>query len=462
MSRLQDRLTLTEVPAPTRLFGLNLVNAERGAIADRIVARAAAGVRTIVAFANAHCINVARAAPEYRTALETADLLLPDGAGMRIAAGLAGEPIGENLNGTDLFPELCARAAAAGTPIFLFGGQRGVAMAAAAAMKARFPGLKVAGTADGYFASSDEAGLIARINASGAKLLFVGLGVPRQDELIARLRPSIEVPVVLGVGGLFDYFSGRIPRAPRVLRAVGLEWAWRLAMEPQRLAARYLIGNFVFVALALAYAFRVRRIAHRADLALKRAGDLAMCIAFAPLLALIFAGVALAIKLDDGGPVFFRQTRIGAAGKPFRIFKFRSMVVDAEARRAALLARSERDAVCFKMKRDPRITRVGAVLRRLSLDELPQLLNVVAGEMTLVGPRPALPGEVIGYRGGTWARLGGKPGITCVWQVSGRALIAFEQQVEMDIAYLARRGAWTDLVLLLRTVPAVVTGRGAY
>jgi lipopolysaccharide/colanic/teichoic acid biosynthesis glycosyltransferase len=172
--------------------------------------------------------------------------------------------------------------------------------------------------------------------------------------------------------------------------------------------------------------------------------------------------VALAIKLEDRGPVFFKQRRIGRNGRPFNMYKFRSMVVNAEALRAALLDQSERDSVCFKMKRDPRVTRVGSFLRRWSLDELPQLINVVRGEMSLVGPRPALPVEVAQYDDRSFMRLGGAPGLTCTWQVSGRAEIPFEQQVEMDIAYLEKRGLMADLSLLLRTIPAVVTARGAY
>ena len=176
----------------------------------------------------------------------------------------------------------------------------------------------------------------------------------------------------------------------------------------------------------------------------------------------LFLLVMLAIKLEDGGPVFFRQTRIGAGGSSFRMWKFRSMVVDAEARLAAILAQSERDGTCFKMKHDPRVTQVGRVLRRLSLDELPQLLNVLFGDMSLVGPRPALPREVLTYSPAARERLAGKPGLTCTWQVSGRANIPFDQQVKLDVEYLRTRSLLTDLQLMLRTIPAVLTARGAY
>ena len=177
-----------------------------------------------------------------------------------------------------------------------------------------------------------------------------------------------------------------------------------------------------------------------------------------PVLLVIVAIVAL----SSPGGVFFVQTRIGRDGKPFGMIKFRSMYRDAEAGRAALLAQSDRPGICFKSRNDPRITPVGRILRRLSLDELPQLFNVLKGEMSLVGPRPALPEEVRAYPPAAFERLSVLPGITGLWQVSGRAEIGFDQMVELDCAY-ARNGRLAfDLVILLRTVHAVLSGRGAY
>lgn len=172
--------------------------------------------------------------------------------------------------------------------------------------------------------------------------------------------------------------------------------------------------------------------------------------------------VALAVRLTSPGPVFFVQTRIGQDGIPFGMIKFRSMYADAEARRAALLAQSDRAGICFKSRNDPRITPVGRILRRLSLDELPQIFNVVRGEMSLVGPRPALPEEVRAYPARALGRLSVLPGITGLWQVSGRAEIGFDDMVEMDLAYAADGRLTTDLSLLSRTVRAVISGRGAY
>lgn len=194
----------------------------------------------------------------------------------------------------------------------------------------------------------------------------------------------------------------------------------------------------------------------------KRVLDLAIIALLAPLLLPLVVLIALAIKATSQGPVLFTQTRIGQGGTPFRIFKFRSMYIDAEARRAELLGESDREGVCFKSRHDPRVTPVGRILRRASLDELPQLLNVVKGEMSLIGPRPGLPEEIAAYPAAALERLSVPAGISGLWQVSGRAEIGFEEMIQLDIAYARNASVLTDLALLLRTVSAIVTGRGAY
>jgi exopolysaccharide biosynthesis WecB/TagA/CpsF family protein len=446
----------------TQLFGFEMINATRIAVAYDIVTRAATGMRTTIQFLNAHCINVAQTDASYREALANAEFLLPDGSGMAIAARLACQQLGENLNGTDLFPEICCEASAAGQSIFLLGGKPGIAAGAARTMREQFPRLAVAGTHHGYWSAADEDSIIALVNESGADILFVGMGVPVQEKWIARLRGRLSASVVLGVGGLFDYYSGAIPRAPAPIRALGCEWVWRLMQEPRRLARRYLLGNVQFLATAMRHGWEARGYSESLSKKLKRTFDLSTGLAALVVASPIFLLVAIMIKLEDRGPVFFRQTRIGAHGAPFRMWKFRSMVVDAEARLAAIRANSERDGVCFKMKRDPRVTLVGSWLRRLSLDELPQLLNIVEGSMSIVGPRPALPREVLTYDRRSRERLTGAPGLTCTWQVSGRADIPFDRQVELDVNYLRSRSLLQDLVLIARTVPAVLTARGAY
>ena len=188
-------------------------------------------------------------------------------------------------------------------------------------------------------------------------------------------------------------------------------------------------------------------------------GSIALMIALSPVFLLVMA----LIRLESPGPVFFRQLRVGRHGRTFAMYKLRSMYVDAEQRLAALKAQNEMTGgVIFKMKDDPRVTRVGRYIRKGSIDELPQLWNVLKGDMSLVGPRPPIPAEVAEYTLSDRRRLEVTPGITCIWQVSGRSQIPFKEQVELDVAYIDSQSLWTDVVLLLRTVPAVLLGRGAY
>jgi lipopolysaccharide/colanic/teichoic acid biosynthesis glycosyltransferase len=197
---------------------------------------------------------------------------------------------------------------------------------------------------------------------------------------------------------------------------------------------------------------------------LKRGLDLALVLPALLLLAPLLALVALAVKLQDGGPVLFWQPRVGRFGRVFAFPKFRSMRVDAEAVRAGLLAANAHGAqgVTFKLRRDPRITAVGRLIRRSSIDELPQLWCVLRGDMSLVGPRPPLVGEVARYTLDQRERLAVTPGLTCIWQVNGRSEVPFPEQVQMDLRYIRQPSLWADVKLLLQTLPAVIRGRGAY
>jgi lipopolysaccharide/colanic/teichoic acid biosynthesis glycosyltransferase len=194
----------------------------------------------------------------------------------------------------------------------------------------------------------------------------------------------------------------------------------------------------------------------------KRAFDIVVSFIVLLLLAPVFMLIGFFIWLEDGGGVFFAQTRVGEFGRQFKMYKFRSMCLDAEQRLKDLLAKNHhREGVTFKLKADPRITRVGKWLRKFSLDELPQFYNVFKGDMSLVGPRPPVPREVAKYSPADRRRLAVKPGITCIWQVSGRAEIDFSGQVKLDVNYIETQSFLTDLVILARTVPAVLSGRGA-
>jgi exopolysaccharide biosynthesis polyprenyl glycosylphosphotransferase len=196
--------------------------------------------------------------------------------------------------------------------------------------------------------------------------------------------------------------------------------------------------------------------------ALKRVVDVALSLAAVLVLAPVLLAIAIAVRLDSPGPIFYRQERVGKNGRRFWMFKFRSMAQDADRRLADLRAHNEATGPLFKMRHDPRVTRVGRVLRRLSLDELPQLFNVLKGEMSLVGPRPPIPSEVAEYEDWQHGRLRATPGITGLWQVSGRSEVPFHDMVRLDLHYIRNWSLWLDLEILIKTIPAVLTNKGAY
>jgi len=196
---------------------------------------------------------------------------------------------------------------------------------------------------------------------------------------------------------------------------------------------------------------------------IKRFLDIVLSLAALIVLAPLFLVLIVLIKLTSPGPVFFVQIRVGQYGRNFCFYKFRSMYIDAEQRKKELLEQNQsKDGVIFKMKNDPRITPIGRILRKTSMDELPQFLNVLFGDMSLVGPRPPVPSEVAQYSIEARKRLNVRPGLTCLWQVSGRSDIPFNEQVSLDKQYISSRGLKSDLLILLRTIPAIISGRGAY
>lgn len=211
---------------------------------------------------------------------------------------------------------------------------------------------------------------------------------------------------------------------------------------------------------AAAERLRKGRLAYRL---LKRGFDLAFSACVLVLLSWLFLIVAVAIKLDDPeGPVFFGQERVGRDGRRFRMWKFRSMCVDAESRLAELQAQNEKTGPVFKMRDDPRVTRVGHLLRKTSIDELPQFVNVFLGDMSVVGPRPALPRETAEYTPRQAQRLLVKPGLTCFWQTRrNRDAISFEEWVELDLLYIKKCSAWADFKLVVQTVGVVLTAQGS-
>ena len=203
------------------------------------------------------------------------------------------------------------------------------------------------------------------------------------------------------------------------------------------------------------------------DLALKRVIDIVLATVGVIILTPLWLVVALLIRISDRGPAVFKQTRVGKNGQTFTMYKFRTMRVDAEKVKASLEAANRADAgagnsVMFKMRDDPRVTRVGRVLRKTSIDELPQLFNVIKGDMSLVGPRPPLPSEVATYEPHVMGKFSVRPGITGLWQISGRSNLSWEETVQLDLDYAATRTVGLDMWILLQTVPALLRQEGAY
>lgn len=449
---------LTPVDTLRETYLPSLRTALVDATTSETIATLLAPGRRRVNFMNAHCFNVMARNRQYAAAVNSSDFLLPDGIGVALAAKMTCHNLTANLNGTDFIPALLKEAAKMGKSVYLFGGTPGTAIKAADNLIHEIPGLQIAGTRDGFAQAQNDAEIIADINASGADIVLVALGVPMQELWLHRNAPYIDAELTMGVGAALDFFAGNVTRAPAWVRKAKCEWVWRLAQEPRRLAKRYLQGNLSFLARAAKHTAGTLTAASVAN----RILDITVSTAALVLLSPIFALTALAIKVESKGPAIFTQTRVGKDGRPFTMIKFRSMVTNAEALRDDVLAQSDREGICFKSKSDPRITRVGRFIRRTSIDELPQILNVLRGQMSIVGPRPALPSEVDVYPKHAFGRLTVKPGITGVWQVSGRADVGFDQMIEMDLAYASSRTILLDLILIGMTFRAVLSGRGAH
>jgi lipopolysaccharide/colanic/teichoic acid biosynthesis glycosyltransferase len=196
---------------------------------------------------------------------------------------------------------------------------------------------------------------------------------------------------------------------------------------------------------------------------LKRLMDIAVALSGLIIMTPLFLFVAAMIVIEDGFPIFYMQDRVGMNGRVFRFYKFRSMYRNADKMKDKLMEQNEsQDGVIFKMKNDPRVTRIGRFIRRYSVDEMPQFLNVLMGDLAVVGPRPPVPREVALYTLEDRKRLHVKPGLTCLWQIQGRSEIPFREQVRLDLQYIHSQSLWQDILIIVKTVPAVLLGRGAY
>lgn len=249
------------------LFGLKIEDTSLVDASASIIHDAKLGVRRKIYFVNAHCINIAAVNASYLCVLQDEGaLLFADGSGMRLASRLAGFSLKDNVNGTDLFPLICRDAANAGIRLALLGARPGIAQRCADNMRSQFPDLNIVWTHDGYLSADDEVEVIKAINDSGAQILFIAMGVPAQEFWIARNANKLRVTTLLGVGALFDFYSGTIPRAPQRMRQLGLEWIFRFIMEPRRMFVRYILGNPVFIIRVLWRRLRGQKILQEASL----------------------------------------------------------------------------------------------------------------------------------------------------------------------------------------------------
>lgn len=243
-------------PSPKRssrtvICGLPIDNVPMEAALDSMMMRLESRIRTRLFFVNADCVNISHRDPAYRQIVQRADLVFADGIGMRLAGRVLGTPIADNVNGTDFFPLVCERLANTGLRVFLLGARPNVAQRVRESVAEHHPGVEICGVHDGYFDRAQSDRVAWEIRQSGADVLFVAFGAPAQEKWIDAHLEATGATVALGVGGLFDFFSGDVPRAPLWMRRSGTEWVYRFWREPRRLWKRYWLGNFVFVARVL-------------------------------------------------------------------------------------------------------------------------------------------------------------------------------------------------------------------
>lgn len=410
---------------------------------------------SLIGYVNADCLNKLKDNHRYRQNLSKFNLVLPDGVGLKFALRLKGILPGDNINGTDFSPKILALAAKENWSVFFLGGESDISRKALRIFRYIYPELNVAGSHHGFF-NNDEL-VIEYINNSKAQILFVGLGTPIQEQWVIDNYKKLSVKMIICVGGMFDFYGGKVQRAPLLIRQIGCEWLYRLYQEPKRLWNRYIIGNANFIFWNVSNALNIRMLCLSF---FSRTID--VVIAFSALILWLPFHIILCCLLfiiERKNPIF-KQVRVGKNGQRFTMYKYTTMdnniILDEEE-----FKRYVSDGIRYKNKLDPRITKFGFWLRKFSVDEIPQFLNVLKGEMKLVGPRPALEKEVEKYTQVHKLRLLIKPGMTGLWQISGRSELSSNKQFELDLHYVVTRNIMLDLLILIKTVPAVLSARGA-
>ncbi|SMY16432.1 WecB/TagA/CpsF family glycosyltransferase [Photobacterium aquimaris] len=439
-------------------FGIDIFNGYQDValkIIKKMIIAIPKSTPSLIGYVNTDCLNKLKDNTTYRENLAKFNLVLPDGVGLKLALKLKGILPGDNINGTDFSPKVLELAAKENWSVFFLGGESNISHKALMKFKYSYPNLRVAGSHHGFFDNNEE--VIDLINKSNTQILFVGLGTPIQEQWVINNYKKLSVRVVICVGGMFDYYAGKVQRAPLLIRQMGFEWIYRLYQEPKRLWNRYIIGNANFIFWNVLNALNIKM----------------SCFYFlSRFIDVIISSIALIIWLpfhiilyfllfiiERKNPIF-KQVRVGKNGQRFLMYKYITMdndiILDKDK-----IKNNTSGGIRYKSKHDPRITKIGYWLRKFSIDEIPQFFNVLKGEMKLVGPRPALESEVDKYTQLHKLRLLIKPGMTGIWQISGRSELSCRKQFELDLNYVMTRNIMMDLLIIIRTIPAVISTRGA-
>ena len=443
-----------------------------------------------LSFVDATVLNQCRDDRQAYELLKRAELLVPRGKALHLQLSAVSADLQPSVPTQLLYDELLLELESRQLATVFLASDKKMVMALEPLLSQRYPKLNycVEALNDQYHFSTTQ--LANHLQQSESRVVISLLESPQQERMLSRLNRLMKDQLFIGIGtGLPDSIMELSANESTLWRRISLalrkkrhsvllkprQWLGYVAgwfeakLSPQGDTAQLnlaILGSswrarLLRTLIAVkASSFRMRRVLGRF---FKRALDLIGVGAGLLLLSPMLIVVALLIKITSPGPIFYSQMRVGLRGKLFRMWKFRSMYTNADKRKAELEAQNEMaGGVLFKMKRDPRITPIGRIIRRLSIDELPQLLNVLTGEMSLVGPRPALPKEVEAYPVLARARLEVKPGLTGLWQISGRSDLPFDKQVLLDTAYVHTQSTTNDIKLIAKTIPAVVSGKGAY
>jgi len=484
------------------VLGMRVDATSYGEATDLIVRWAQRGESRTVIEVPVNAVMESYDHPDFQKVINRADLVTPGGMPIVWTLRLLGVKGQPRVYGPELTLHVCAAAARLRIPVGFYGGSEQALALMQKRLVEQYPGLTIVYACSPPFrllSPAEEEKVAAEIRQSGCRILFVGLGCPKQERWMERHRDILPA-VMLGVGAAFDFISGQKRQAFPWMQAMGLEWLFRWATEPRRLFFRYAYHNPRFVVLTAVQLLRqrvfgisqpghpapgvaegvsetassapealdVKTLAEalrqkRRQLILKRLFDFGAASLGLLLLAPALLLIALLIRCGSPGPIIFRQARVGRHGKPFVMFKFRTMRAQVGSAEAQAQAAAASAGILVKGKDDARVTSIGRFLRSTSLDELPQLFNVLKGDMSFVGPRPLLAFMLAGHPEFAAARALVRPGITGLWQIHERENnTSARVMMPYDLEYISQFNLRSDFAILIRTPFVVVGGHGAF